>query len=94
MPGTSGPITSIIFPPQDAVADEDQGDQGEWGDGGGREAGREGRGQRGKAFGGRGVAAGASDSLGLKRMLTASHDQTVRMWDLVHLAEIDAQAHM
>ena len=43
---------------------------------------------------GAGAGAGASDALGLKRMLTASHDQTVRVWDLVRLAEIDADMRM
>ena len=58
---------------------------------GGGERGEERR-RRGVAAGARG--AGASDALGLKRLLTASHDQTVRVWDLVRLVEVDAEVRM
>ena len=90
--GAPEPITSIIFPSPDAAADGDQGDQGECGGGGERAQGGEAGGRRGQGFGG--FATGVSNSCGLNRMVTASNDQTVRVWDLVHQAEIDAQARM
>ena len=108
LPAHSEPITSIVFPPDDPVSEWDKEDNADptgrsgrddRGEGGGKRGEEEERRRRGFTAGARGAVAGgagagASDALGLKRMLTASHDQTVRVWDLVRLAEVDADVRM